>query len=172
MEENTHSSNPPGLGTGSGDGNYAFPYTENDPATVVVDATIDLQDVDHTNLASATVTLTNGQVGDILEFGAMPAGITAVAVPATALTVPGTITVTLSGSATLADYEARGMPVAMSGRVASSGMRFSYVDARSNLNCMMELVDSPGGTSTLWAPLRQATDEWDGKTDPIRIMSL
>ena len=59
---------------------------------------------------------------------------------------------------TMADYEARGMPVAMSGRVASSGMRFCYVDARSNLNCMMELVDNPGGTSTLWAPLRQATD--------------
>ncbi|NRB32766.1 MAG: tandem-95 repeat protein, partial [Rhizobiaceae bacterium] len=94
------------LDTGSGDGNYAFTYTENDPGTSVVDATIDLQDVDHPNLASATVTLTNGQIGDILEFGAMPGGITAVAVPATALTSPGTITVTLSGSASQADYEA------------------------------------------------------------------
>ncbi|MEP1090049.1 MAG: tandem-95 repeat protein [Rhizobiaceae bacterium] len=94
------------LDTGSGDGSYAFTYTENDPATVVVDATIDLQDIDHPNLASATVSLTNGQIGDILEFGSMPAGITAAAVPATALTSPGTISVTLSGSATQADYEA------------------------------------------------------------------
>jgi hypothetical protein len=73
----------------------------------------------------------------------------------------------------LADYEAAGMPLAMKGEIASSGGRFCYMDARSNLNCMMELVDVPdGGAGALWAPLRQATDEWDGKTDPIRLMDL
>ncbi|MEP4292305.1 MAG: tandem-95 repeat protein, partial [Rhizobiaceae bacterium] len=94
------------LDTGSGDGNYAFTYTENDPATDIVAATLDLQDIDHANLASATVTLTNGQVGDLLEHGTMPAGITASIVPPTALTSAGPITVALSGSAPLADYEA------------------------------------------------------------------
>ena len=73
----------------------------------------------------------------------------------------------------LAEYEAAGMPLAMAGKVASSDARFCYMDARANLNCMMELVDVPeGGASALWAPLRQATDEWDGKTDPIRLMEL
>ncbi len=94
------------LDTGSGDGNYAFTYTENDPATDIVSASLVLQDVDHANLNSASVVLTNGQIGDILEHGSMPAGITATVVPATALTSTGSITVTLSGTASLAEYEA------------------------------------------------------------------
>ncbi len=94
------------LDTGSGDGNYAFTYTENDPATDIVSASLVLQDVDHVNLSSASIVLTNGQIGDILEHGSMPVGITAAIVPATALTSAGSITVTLSGTASLADYEA------------------------------------------------------------------
>ena len=73
--------------------------------------------------------------------------------------------------AVLADYVSKGMPVATQGTVASSGLRFCYIDARPKLNCMMELVDAPDG-SGLWAPLREATDNWDGKTDPIRVMAL
>jgi len=37
---------------------------------------------------------------------------------------------------------------------------------------MVELVDAPEGGSIVWAALREATDNWDGKTDPIRTMGL
>jgi len=73
-----------------------------------------------------------------------------------------------------ADYVAKGMPIAMEGEVASNGTRFCYMDATARLNCMVELVDVPGGggTSTMWGPLREATENWDGVSDPIRVMEL
>lgn len=75
--------------------------------------------------------------------------------------------------AELARYEAMGFPVATSGRVGSAdGMRFCYVDTRSSLNCMVELVDAPDGAGPMWATLREATDNWDGKTDPVRQFTL
>jgi hypothetical protein len=72
----------------------------------------------------------------------------------------------------LAQYLAKGIPMSMEGKVASTGGRFCYVDAREKLNCMVEIVDVPAGGSAMWAPLRDATDNWDGKTDPIRVMEL
>ncbi len=74
--------------------------------------------------------------------------------------------------AVVAQYAAKDMPVSMDGKVASSGARFCYMDARPQLNCMVELVDFPGGASALWQPLRDATEDWDGKTDQVRIMEL
>jgi catechol 2,3-dioxygenase-like lactoylglutathione lyase family enzyme len=75
--------------------------------------------------------------------------------------------------AELARYIAMGYEVATSGEVASANnRRFCYIDTRKDLNCMVELVDAPEGGSVVWAALREATDNWDGKTDPIRIMGL
>ena len=92
------------LDTTSGDGNYATGYIENGPGLPVVSPTITLQDVDHTTLESATVVLNNGQIGDMLEHGTLPGGIVASVSPAGALTAPGPITITLSNTASLADY--------------------------------------------------------------------
>lgn len=72
----------------------------------------------------------------------------------------------------VARYEAMGYPIAGGGALASSGTRFAYMDARARLNCMVEIVDAPGGTGAMWGPLLEATDTWDGVTDPIRTISL
>jgi catechol 2,3-dioxygenase-like lactoylglutathione lyase family enzyme len=75
--------------------------------------------------------------------------------------------------AELARYKAMGYEVATSGQVTSANnRRFCYIDTRKDLNCMVELVDAPEGASIVWEALRAATDSWDGKTDPIRSMSL
>ncbi len=75
--------------------------------------------------------------------------------------------------AELARYIAMGYEVATSGQVTSAnGRRFCYIDTRKDLNCMVELVDAPEGGSIVWAALREMTDSWDGKTDPVRMMGL
>ncbi len=84
---------------------FAVTYTENDPATPIADVTASLFDEDHLDLVGATVTLTNGQAGDILEIGSLPGTMSATLVPGSGLTAAGTITVTLTGTAPLADYE-------------------------------------------------------------------
>lgn len=75
--------------------------------------------------------------------------------------------------AELARYRAMGYEVATSGQVTSANnRRFCYIDTRKDLNCMVELVDAPEGGSIVWAALREITDGWDGKTDPVRMMGL
>ncbi|OYY83116.1 MAG: hypothetical protein B7Y34_02005, partial [Methylophilales bacterium 16-45-9] len=76
--------------------NYVTSYTENGAGVSIADTDIVITDVDSTNLASATITLTNVQAGDVLAAGGMPAGITA--------TVVGNV-VTLTGNASLANYQ-------------------------------------------------------------------
>jgi Ca2+-binding RTX toxin-like protein/uncharacterized protein YegL len=79
---------------------YIASYTEGGAAVSIADADISITDVDSTNLAGATITLTNAQVGDLLAAGTLPGGITASAYNS------GTGEITLSGSASLADYQA------------------------------------------------------------------
>jgi|GEM_PF-1105988 len=76
--------------------NYVTTYTENAVGVSIADVDIAITDVDSTNLASATITLTNAQAGDVLSVGALPPGITA--------NIVGNV-VTLNGSATLANYQ-------------------------------------------------------------------
>ena len=73
-------------------------YTENAPATVI-DNTLTITDVDDTNIESATVTISAGNVPaeDVLSFTAA-FGITGTYTPATGI-------LALSGTATLAQYE-------------------------------------------------------------------
>ena len=82
-------------GSGAGTG-YAVTYTENGTAVAIADVDIAITDVDSTTLTGATITLTNAQAGDVLAAGALPSGITAV--------VSGNV-VTLSGAASLANYQ-------------------------------------------------------------------
>uniref|UniRef100_UPI0023EEFB3A beta strand repeat-containing protein n=1 Tax=Pseudomonas sp. RIT-PI-S TaxID=3035295 RepID=UPI0023EEFB3A len=76
-------------------------YTENDPATALVKQ-LSITDADNTTLKSATVTLSNAQAADVLKAGTLPSGITATV----DTSVSGKITVTLSGTSSLANYVA------------------------------------------------------------------
>jgi T1SS-143 domain-containing protein len=82
--------------SGAAGANYTTSYTENTAAVSIADADVSVTDVDSANLTGATITLTNAQAGDLMAAGAMPAGITA--------SVVGNV-VTLSGSASLANYQ-------------------------------------------------------------------
>ncbi len=75
---------------------YLTTFTEGDAAISIADLDASVSDVDNETLQSATVTLTNPQSGDVLAVGNMPAGLSAV--------VDGH-TITISGEASLADYQ-------------------------------------------------------------------
>ncbi|SFU17467.1 Ig-like domain-containing protein [Mesorhizobium sp. YR577] len=84
--------------SGSGTG-YSTGYTENGAGVAIVDTDSLITDIDSANMASATLVIANGQAGDVLSIaGTLPTGITATWNPAT-------FTLTLTGSATKADYE-------------------------------------------------------------------
>jgi hypothetical protein len=86
--------------SGAAGASYATTYTEQGAAVAIADADLSITDVDSTNLTGATIVLTNRQSGDVLNLPGMPAGITA-----SVNTTPTQITITLSGSATLAQYQ-------------------------------------------------------------------
>ena len=82
------------VGTG-----YAGGFTEGGGAVDIADADIVITDVDDTNIEGATITLTNAQTADALAAVGLPASIS----------LDGASTATniiLTGSATLADYQA------------------------------------------------------------------
>lgn len=76
--------------------NYTTTYTENGTGVSIADTDIVITDVDSTTLVSATITLTNAQLGDVLSAGTMPVGITA--------NIVGNV-VTLTGIASLTAYQ-------------------------------------------------------------------
>ena len=83
--------------TAAGTG-YTGTYVEYGSGVAIVDADAALTDVDSAVLQGATIHITNVQPGDVLIAGALPPGISA------AVYDPATGTLTLSGSASLADY--------------------------------------------------------------------
>ncbi|MBB3902799.1 tandem-95 repeat protein [Methylobacterium brachythecii] len=79
---------------------YATSYGEGGPGVAIVAADVSVSDVDSATMASAKLVITNGSVGDTLGIaGSLPSGITA-------SFDAGTYTLTLTGSATRADYQA------------------------------------------------------------------
>ncbi|MEW8297072.1 MAG: retention module-containing protein, partial [Candidatus Thiodiazotropha sp.] len=80
----------------SSDTGYETTYIENQAPVTIVDDDVVINDVDDEYIESATIELTNYLPNDHLVLGLMPIGITA--------EVDGS-TVTLTGSATLADYQ-------------------------------------------------------------------
>ena len=78
---------------------YRTTFTENGPPVAIADTDtlIGDPDIGSTDIASATITLTNPQIGDLLTAGPLPPTITVDS------SVPGVIT--LSGIAPFADYE-------------------------------------------------------------------
>ena len=87
---------------GAAGNDYATTYTENG-AAVAIALSPSVTDLDDTQLVSATVRLTNAQLGDVLTtVGGLPGGIDAIPGPV----VAGQITLTLVGPATLAQFQA------------------------------------------------------------------
>ena len=79
-------------------GDFAKIYVEGTPVSIA-DTDIAVRDIDSPTMQSATITLTNAQPGDVLQFGALPPGIVA------SVNAAGNI-VTLTGAASQANYEA------------------------------------------------------------------
>jgi VCBS repeat-containing protein len=120
-------------------------YTENDAATVI-DAGLTVTDADSTNLSSATVSIATGFAAgqDVLELtGAAPAGISDTYNAATGA-------LTLTGSASLADYQAALRTVAYRNTsdapsAAARSMRFVVTDtaAGTSVAVARDLTVSP-----------------------------
>ncbi|MEO0645842.1 MAG: VCBS domain-containing protein, partial [Cyanobacteria bacterium J06650_10] len=81
--------------------NYATTFTEGADPVAIVDAAVDIVDIDSTTLESATIVLTNAKTDDILTVGSLPTDIGF----SVDTSVSGKVTVSLSGTATLEDYE-------------------------------------------------------------------
>ncbi|MCU7878914.1 MAG: retention module-containing protein [Candidatus Thiodiazotropha sp. (ex Lucinoma borealis)] len=75
---------------------YLTTFTEGDAAIAIIDIDPSVSDVDDQVLQSALVTLTNPQAGDILDFGIMPSGLTAV--------ITGN-SIAISGEGSQVDYQ-------------------------------------------------------------------
>ncbi|MBD8151575.1 LapA family giant adhesin, partial [Pseudomonas fluorescens] len=90
--------------SGASGNDYKTTFTEGTagPGVSIADTDIRITDPDSTLLTGATVTLTNAQAGDALNLGNNVNGISVSTNNQT-----GVITLTLSGSATLADYMQR-----------------------------------------------------------------
>ena len=86
---------------GSIRGTFHTNFTENGTPIPIADTDTTITDLDSTTLASATITLANRHPGDLLTTtGSLPGSIVASSYD------PGTGVLTLSGTATLAEYEA------------------------------------------------------------------
>ena len=88
-------------GSGAAGNDFARTYTNGAAGVSVSDVDTLISDIDDVNMESATVVLLNPQSGDALNVGALPAGISY-----TVSTSVGVVTVSLSGSDTLANYQA------------------------------------------------------------------
>ncbi len=107
--------------------NFAVTFTEGGSAAYIADSDISISDVDSGGLVSATVTINSVESGDLLTVGSLPAGITASAYNAAS----GTIT--LSGSASFADYQA-----------AIQAIQFSNDGSTLNPNRSIDVVVNDG----------------------------
>lgn len=81
-------------------------YSEQAPQVPLVTADLAIIDVDDPDLASVTVTLTNGEAGDLIEVGALPPSITVVGGAPAALAAAGSLDLVLQGPASQADFMA------------------------------------------------------------------
>ncbi len=101
------------------DKTYQATYVENSSGIAVVDAdaTIIQNAALGTTLGSATVRLVNARPGDILSVGTLPVGIAATV----DTSISGVITVSLSGTASVADYQTALKAITFSNTTDSPG---------------------------------------------------
>jgi VCBS repeat-containing protein len=90
-------------------------YAEGASPVFIADSDINISDVDDNNIESATITISNVEAGDLLTVGALPAGIAASAYD------PATGVMTLSGVASLSDYQTAIRAVQYSNDGSASG---------------------------------------------------
>ena len=82
--------------------NNAATFTEGSSGVRIADLDVGISDVDNANADSAVITLMNAFAGDSLTInGPLPDGISAT----TDISIPGRITINLTGSASRADYQ-------------------------------------------------------------------
>ncbi|WP_208109926.1 DUF5801 repeats-in-toxin domain-containing protein [Dongia mobilis] len=81
--------------------NHATTFTEGGGPVAIASVLSSVTDADSANMASASIVLTNAKANDVLAVGALPAGITS----NINTSVPGQITVTLTGPASKAAFE-------------------------------------------------------------------
>ncbi|MGI1677094.1 MAG: type I secretion C-terminal target domain-containing protein [Cellvibrionaceae bacterium] len=78
---------------------FVTSFTEGGSAAYIADVDVNISDVDDTNIESATITIQSVEAGDLLSTGSLPSGIVASSYN------PVTGVMTLTGSATLAEYQ-------------------------------------------------------------------
>ena len=116
--------------------NYETTFTEDGPAVAIADGDTSIASA-ASQMESAQISLTNAMAGDTLSIdGALPAGISS----SVSTALDGRITVTLSGTASRADYE-----------TAIEAIRFSNtLDLTDSADRLIEvLVTDAGGSSNL-----------------------
>ena len=126
-------SNPPVIdldGDAAGT-SYTTNFVEGGSAVSISDVDILITDVDSTNIQSATITLTNFETGDLLNVGGLPPGISASAYN------PATGVVTLTGSASLADYQ-----------TAIQAIQFENTGSGSNTSRVIDVVVNDGSNNS------------------------
>ena len=93
------------LDANTGGPDFETQFIENGAAKPVVDASINISDVEGQDLQGASIVLINGQPGDSLSVASLPLGIGAIVTPPGALTAAGSVNVQLTGTADAATYQ-------------------------------------------------------------------
>jgi uncharacterized repeat protein (TIGR01451 family) len=81
--------------------NFQTTFTEAGPSIAIADTDRTITNYDATNITSATIQLTNAKSFDVMTINTLPPGITG----SINTSVPGVITVTLTGTSTAANYQ-------------------------------------------------------------------
>jgi hypothetical protein len=115
------------------------PFKTGDSTIAISDTDVKITDTDPNaiTMIGATIVLTNPQAGDSLVVGTLPAGIT--------VTGAGTSTVTLSGVASIADYQAAVEAISLQNDLDI----ISGVDRVINVTVTNGDVDSPVAVATI-----------------------
>ena len=91
--------------TQAGSVDFATTYVENALPVAITTADVAVIEPDSPLLASATIVLTNADVGDILHVGALPAGMSFTASETFPIAAVGSVTLTIDGPASAADFQ-------------------------------------------------------------------
>ncbi|WP_211251218.1 VCBS domain-containing protein [Deefgea rivuli] len=140
---------------------FTTTYVENAAGVAIADVDSLITDVDSANLQTATITLSNTQVGDVLSFTGLPAGITG-----SSAIVGGNIVITLTGNASKATYE-----------TALEAIRFSNTsDAPSTVDRIINVVVNDGAlnsnTAVSTIKVTAVNDAPDAIDDPATLAGL
>ncbi|MFW2373818.1 MAG: type I secretion C-terminal target domain-containing protein, partial [Gammaproteobacteria bacterium] len=125
--------------SGATGSSYTTTFTEGGTAVSISEVDIVVTDVDSTQLQGATITITNVEAGDLLNVGGLPVGIAASAYD------PVTGSISLSGNASLADYQVAIRAIQFTNDGSSSGssraIEVTVTDGSNNSNTAVTTVN-------------------------------